>query len=224
MRHRAGFFVLCLVAAAGLLHASDARLVFTKTFAGSLPPYIEISVEKDGTTIYKEAPDDRNPITVQLVQADCDAMFALADKLDHFSRPLESSLKVAFMGKKTFRYEDGSSDGKSTAGGQPHEIEFNYSTDADAQALLDWFERIAETERDFIELERTVKYDKLGVQNALIQTEATRDQKRLIAPQQFLPLLDRVIKNESYLHMARERAAAFAEDIRGANQAAAPPR
>jgi len=209
-------FLLPLLGAAGLLHAGDARLVFTKTFAGSIPPYVEISVEKDGTTIYKEAPDDRNPITVQLIQADCDAMFALADKLDHFTRPLESPLKVAFMGKKTFRYDDGA--------GQPHEIEFNYSADADAQALLDWFERIAETERDFIELERTVKYDKLGVQNALIQAETTRDQKRLIAPQQFLPLLDRVIKNESYLHMARERAAAFADGIRGVSQTAAPAR
>ena len=43
------------------------------------------------------------------------------------------------------------------------------------QALLDWFERIAETERGFIELERAVKYDKLGVQNALLLLQTTRD-------------------------------------------------
>lgn len=187
-----------------LLAAADPRLVFTKSFPGSVPAYVEISAEKNGTVVYKEAPDDNNPITIQMVQADSEAMFGLADKLDHFSHPLESGLKVAFMGKKKFRYE----------GDTPHEIEFNYSADLDAQALLDWFERIAETERDYIELERTVKYDKLGVQNALILIQATRDQKRLIAPQQFLPLLDRVVKNESYLHMARERAAVFAQEIR----------
>jgi hypothetical protein len=207
-------FVAALLSAA-TLHASDARLVFTKTFPGSTPAYVEISVEKNGNVVYKEAPDDNNPISIQLTQPDSDAMFALADKLDRFTRPLESPLKVAFMGKKTFRYEDGSS-----AGSKPPEVQFNYSADLNAQALLDWFERIAESERAFIELERTVKYDKLGVQNALILVEATRDQKRLIAPQQFLPLLDRVAKNESYLHMARERAAAFAEEIRAVSQPA----
>jgi hypothetical protein len=198
--------ILTLVSAA-ILPAAETRLVFTKSFPGSVPEYVEISVEKSGKTVYKEAVDDTNPITLQLSPADRDTMFALADKLDHFARPLESNLKVAFMGKKTFRYE----------GDTPHEAQFNYSIDLDAQALLDWFERIAESERGFIELERSVKYDKLGVQNALILVEAARDQKRLIAPQQFLPLLDRVAKNESYMHMARDRAAAFADQIRMAS-------
>ncbi len=44
--------------------------------------------------------------------------------------------------------------------------------------------------------------------------EILRDQKRLVAPEQFLPLLDRVVKNESFLHMARDRAADLADWIR----------
>ena len=51
-----------------------------------------------------------------------------------------------------------------------------------------------------------MRFDKLGVQEAILRIEVVRDQKRLIAAQQFLPMLDRVVKNESYLHMARERA------------------
>jgi hypothetical protein len=212
---RAGRLAVLLPLLSGaILHAADLpgagpRLVFTKSFPGSVPAYVEISIEKNGTTVYKEATDDNNPITIQMTQADSDAMFALAEKLEHFAHPIEANLKVAFMGKKTFRWDDGS------AG---HQVEFNYSQDPNAQALLDWFERIAETERGYIELERTVKYDKLGVQNALLLLETTRDQKRLIAPEQFLPLLDRVVKNESYMHMARERAAVFANDIRAAGQ------
>ncbi len=206
---------LCIVALFAFLPAlspgAETRLIFTKSFPGSVPPYVEISLEKNGNVVYKEAPDDNNPIAIQLKKADADAMFALADKLDHFSRPLESGLKVAFMGKKKFRYDDGS----------PREVEFNYSADPDAQTLLDWFERIAETERGFIELERSVKYDKLGVQNALLLIETARDQKRLVAPQQFLPLLDRVVKNESYMHMARERASVFATEIRALAEPAA---
>ena len=216
MKQRLLFTVLALSLSSAVLQAADPRLVFIKTFPGSVPEYVEISLEKNGSIVYKEAPDDNNPIAIQVSPADADAMFALADKLDHFAHPIESGLKVAFMGKKTFRYEGGAADAK-----QPHEAQFNYSTDPNAAALLDWFERIAESERGFIELERTVKYDKLGVQNALILIEATRDQKRLIAPQQFLPLLDRVAKNESYLHMARERAAAFADEIRALNPPAA---
>lgn len=210
---RAWLFVCALLPA--LSQGAEPRLIFTKSFPGSVPAYIEISVEKNGTAIYKEAPDDNNPISIQLPPADCEVMFGLAEKLDWFTRPIEANLKVAFMGKKTFRYDDGKVDAK-----QPHEVQFNYSADVNAQTLLDWFERIAESERGFIELERTVKYDKLGVQNALILIEMTRDQKRLVAPQQFLPLLDRVVKNESYLHMARERAAAFADQIRSSAPAA----
>jgi hypothetical protein len=207
VKHLTSLFFL-----AAMLAAAEQRMVFTKSFPGSVPAYVEISVDKSGETVYKEAPDDNNPIRIQLLGPDRDAMFALADKLDHFSRPLESGLKVAFMGKKTFRFEDGNpKDAK--------EAQFNYSTDTDAQALLDWFERIAETERGFIELERAVKYDKLGVQNALISVQTTRDQKRLVFPEQFLPLLDRVAKNESYIHMARERAAAWADEIRAAGTA-----
>jgi len=190
-----------------VLAQAAPRLVFTKSFPGSTPAYVEISVEKDGSVVYKEAPDDNNPISIHLPQADADTMFSLADKLNHFADPLETNVKVAFMGKKTFRYED-------PAGTEKHHADFNYSADLNAQALLDWFERIAESERDFIELERTAKYDKLGVQNALLQIQTTLDQQRLVAPQQFLPLLDRIVKNESYMNMARQRAAIFAQQFR----------
>jgi hypothetical protein len=35
-----------------------------------------------------------------------------------------------------------------------------------------------------------------------------------VAAAQLLPVLDRIIKNESYIHMARERAASLADAIR----------
>ncbi len=134
-------------------------------------------------------------------------MFSLADKMDHFTHPLESRLKVANMGMKTFRYE---ADG--AAAGQ---VKFNYTEDADGKALADWFERIAETERGLIQLEKAVRFDKLGAQDAILKIEIIWNQKRLVGPEQFLPMLDRVAKNESFLHISRERAAALADSIRG---------
>jgi len=196
---------LLLLATCLPLAAGDARIVFSKSFPGSVPAYVEIRVEKTGAAEYREDPKDDRPLQFQLTEADAAAIFTLGDKLDHFSRPLESGLKVAFMGTKTFRYE---------GDGEPHEAQFNYSEDLEAKTLLDWFERIAETERALIGLETSVRFDKLGVQDAILRVETLRDQKRLVAERQFLPLLDRVVGNESYIHMARARAAALAESIR----------
>jgi hypothetical protein len=183
------------------------RLFFSKSFPGSAPAYVEIALERNGNAVYKEAADDDQPIKFQIGESDTNAIFGLADKLGHFNHPLESPLKVAFMGMKTLRFE---------AGPEKQEVKFNYSEDPDAQALLDWFERISESEQHMINLERTVKYDKLGVNEALLLLQISYERKRLVALQQFLPLLDRVVKNDSYMHMARERAAGLAEAIRAA--------
>lgn len=143
-----------MMPAAGTLLAGDAgRIVYTKSFPGSTPPWIEITLEKSGAAVYKEDPKDENPLTFDLSADEAGQIFALADKLDHFTHPLESRLKVANMGMKTFRYDDGQA---------PHEVKFNYSENIDARALNDWFEQIVDSERAFIDLERTVHYDKLG--------------------------------------------------------------
>jgi len=202
MRWALALMVVPLVAA-----ADPPRLFFSKTFPGSTPAYVEISIDRNGNAVYKEAADDDQPLKFQIAESDTDAIFGLADKLGHFNHPLESPLKVAFMGMKTFRFE---------AGAEKQEVKFNYSEDLDAAALLDWFERISETEQHVINLARVVKYDKLGVNEALLLVQISLEHKRLVAPQQLLPLLDRVVKNDSYMHMARERAAAVAEAIRTA--------
>ena len=195
--------MLFLLSAAVLL--AEPKLFYSKFFKGSTPEFVAITVERGGQATYQEAKDDDNPIKLQLAPADAQEIFGLAEKLDHFQRPVESGLKVANMGVKTFRFEDGN---------DRHEIQFNYSQDPTAQALLDWFERITETERHFINLDRTVHYDKLGVNDVLLQLQISYEHKRLVAAEQFLPLLDRVAKNESFIHIARERAAGLGESIR----------
>ena len=184
---------------------AEPRLFYSKFFKGSTPEFVAVTVERSGQTTYQEAQQDDNPIKVQLAPADAQEIFGLTERLDRFQRPIESGLKVANMGLKTFRFEDGN---------DKHEIQFNYSQDTTAQALLDWFERITESERHFIDLDRTVHYEKLGVNDVLLQLQITYEHKRLVAPEQFLPLLDRIAKNESFLHIARERAAGLTESIR----------
>jgi len=182
-----------------------AKIVFTKSFPGSAPAWYSISLDRTGAAEYREDPKDENPIKFQLNQSDAAQIFDLAGKLEYFKRKLESPAKVAKMGDKTLHYEKGGQSGETT---------FNYTEDPDGRTITDWFERISETERHLIQLQRVVKYDKLGVNDALLQLEITLDRKRLIAPEQFLPMLDRVAKNESFVHMARQRAASIATQIR----------
>lgn len=192
------------------LSAADLpRVFYSKSFPGSVPAFVAITLDKSGRADYKEAADDDNPLTFQLTEKETAQIFALAGKLGRFTRPLEANLKVANTGIKTFRYESGA---------EKNEVKFNYSLDPDARSLWEWFERITETEQHFFSLQRAAKYDKLGVNQALLLLEVSRDRGRLVAPQQFLPLLDRITKNESYLHMARTRAANLADSFRKATE------
>jgi hypothetical protein len=199
-------WVLMLCLAGSALAADVPSLFYSKSFPGSKPDYVEINLTKTGDVEYREAPGEENPIKFHLKDADTDEIFGLVEKTGWLKRPLESQAKVAFMGTKTFRYENGA---------EKSEVKFNFTQEPSAQALADWFERIAETAQRRIDLERVVKYDKLGVVDSLLQLQILMDRKRLLAPEQFLPLLDRVSNNESYMHTARARASEVSSIIRG---------
>jgi hypothetical protein len=188
-----------------LAEVGASRIFYSKQFPGSIPAYVSIELNQDGKGVYMEAPDDESPVQFKLSEQDAAAIFDLAEKLERFKKPLESNLKVANMGMKTFRYENGS---------EKNEVKFNYSLDENAKALADWFERVTESQMLHANLERTVRFDRLGVNKSLLQIEAAYDRNRLVTLDRFLPLLDRVAKNDSYLHMARERAATLADAFR----------
>jgi hypothetical protein len=197
--------LLALLFAAALGVAAGPGLFYSRSFPGSTPAYFQIVLDRGGNAEYREALDDDNPLNFRLGESEAGEVFGFAEKLEYFKRPIESSAKVAFTGTKIFRYENGAQKG---------EVKFTYTEDPSARALTDWFERMGETARDHIELERTAKYDKLGVVNALLQIETAMDRKRLVALDQYLPLLDRIVANESYMNVARERAARIAAAIR----------
>ncbi len=199
-------------AVAGMCFAADApRVSFTKVFPGSDPAYMAVTVDKDGSTTYREAKDE-DPETFKLEPEAASAIFSLADKLDHFKRPLESGLKVAKTGDKTFRWENGS---------ETSESKFNYSNDEDARTLQDWFERISESERAVMGLRRAIRFDRLGVNDAVLRVDMLWSQKRLVGRDQFVTLLDRVAKNQAFVNLARDRAARLANDMRAAGAKAA---
>jgi hypothetical protein len=184
---------------------AEGRIFYSKSFPGSNPAYVEMTLERNGKVVYKESAEDEQPVKFEMAAEDTEQIFALAQKLDHFSRQLESGLNVAKMGEKTFRWEDPP---------KKNEVKYNYSMDLDARAIQDWFEKMSETVQLYLYLERAVKFDKLGTNKVLLLIQAAMDRNRVVGGAQFLPLLDRVIKNDSYLNMARERAAGIAATIR----------
>jgi len=202
--------LLAFLLAAGLACAADLPAIFySKSFPGSAPAYVEITLDRKGHAEYREAPKEEDPLVCQLSETDARQIWTLAEKLNWFKTPLESGLPVAKMGEKTFRMEHSPEKG---------EVKFNYTQDENGRMLLEWFEKMTESAQYRIMLEKTVRFDKLGVNNAVLRLQAAMERNRLVAPEQFLPMLDRVVKNESYLHMARERAAALADLIRNGNK------
>lgn len=197
--------VLLLILGGLAFGADGPSLFYSKSFPGSKPAYVQINLSRTGDVEYREAPDEDNPVKFHLTEAETNEIFGLVEKADSFKRPLEAHLKVAFMGTKTLRLENGD---------VKNEVQFNYTLDPAGQALADWFERMAETAQRRIDLERTAKYDKLGVVDSLLQLQISMDKKRVLDPEQFLPLLDRLANNESYMHTARARAAEVAAAIR----------
>ena len=189
--------------------ADGSTLFYSKSFPGSKPPYVQITLARNGDVEYREDPKEDDPIKFRLQDSETQEIFGLVEKAGSLKRPLEAKAKVAFMGTKTFRYENG---------GEKNEVQFNYTQDLAGQSLADWFERISETAQRRIDLERAAKYDKLGVVDSLLQLQISMDRKRLVAAEQFLPLLDKLANNESYMHTARARAAEVAAAIRAPKQ------
>ncbi len=196
-----------LIVGAATALAAGPKIFYSKSFPGSEPAYVAIEVDRDGAGTYREAQDDDNPLRFQLDQTETEEIFALAARLGHFTRPLEANLKVANMGLKTFRFEDGT---------RTSEVRFNYSEDPDAKLLADWFERITETARHRIVLERSYRFDRLGVDKALLQLEASFERHRIAGARQLLPVLDKIAQNPAFFNRARERAARLSEVIRAA--------
>lgn len=200
-------FLACLLAIP--LFAAGPTITYTRSFPGSQPPYFSVSVNRAGALQYKESPKDDQPVTAQLPKSDTDELFALAAQIGDFKAPLESGLKVANTGKKTFRYQDGAVVSEAT---------FNYSTSPIAQQLQERFEDIAATEQAYIDLNRNVHYYKLGVDDSLAQIEALWLQHKLAAPLQFVPLLNRIATHESFMHIMRDRAARLKDEFTAASR------
>ncbi len=133
-------------------------------------------------------------------------IFELAANLKNFAiADLDIQKRIANLGQKTFRYERDS---------EVHETTFNYTLNASANMLMQIFEGLARQQGDLVLLERRVKYDRLGVNDALRQFESDMDHRLLPEPERLLAVLDQIGADSHFVDIARTRARALAERIR----------
>lgn len=185
--------------------SANDRLFFSKSFPKSVPAYFEVEVARTGKVLYRAAPGEEDPIEFQLGADETASVFESAEKLERFRIELNLNRKVAFTGDKVFRFEP--------ASGEKSEAKFVYTENTDALKLLEWFEKVGETERHLIELERVAQFDYLGVNKRLLQFQISLEKDRIVAPAQFLPILQKIADQKKILQLARSRAAGLAERI-----------
>ena len=190
--------------------AVPAKLTYSRTFKGSLPEYIAISVDAKGSGTYEGRKLDETqppgPRPFQLSTGTTERIFALAGQLrDFHGIELESHKKVANLGEKTFTYAEG---------GALNQVVFNYTENRTARELADVFEAIGTVEQHVAALEFEMKYDPLGLSQELLQVQIELKDKTLTDPQMLVPTLEKIAHGTRFLHLAQTRAQEIIDQVR----------
>jgi hypothetical protein len=188
---------------------SGAKLTFRRLFKGSTPELIEISVREDSDIAayeIRQLDEEAGSSPFQVSAGLRAKMFDLAAQLKRFQgQDLDVHRKIANLGEKSFRWESGA---------EVHETKFNYTLNPAAAQLLQIFEGLARQQEHVDLIQRRMRYDRLGINDALLQFESDLNRSLLPEPQRVLPMLDQIAGDSRFVDIARQRARTLAERIR----------
>lgn len=207
----AGMLLLVLLSVASALAGGPAdgpAIIYRKVFKSSYPEYVQIEVSQNGAATYdiRQLDEESEPVAFQINATLAQRIFDLASKLHNFQGvDLDIHRRIANLGEKTFQY---------TKGSEIHEVKFNYTLDESATQLLNIFEGLGRQESDLSNLQRVMRYDHLGVNDALVQIETDYNNKIFPEPERLLGALDQVSADDKFIDIARQRARALASRIR----------
>jgi hypothetical protein len=207
------FFGLVIVAggfpASIFPQAADvpAKLTYSRTFKGSTPEYLLITVDSKGLGTFEghKLDEAQSPRPLQLSAGTTERIFALAGQLHNFqSVDLESHKKVANLGQKSLTYQQGEG---------VKQVVFNYTENQMARELVDILEAVGAVEEHISDLEFGMKYDPLGLPQELLQIQIELNKKSLADPEMLLPTLEKITHGSRFLHLAQVRAQQIIERI-----------
>jgi hypothetical protein len=184
---------------------------YRRVFKSSVPEFIEIRIQENSaaaTYEIRQLDEDAGAAPFEIGPALRGKIFQLVSELHHFKGlDLDVHRKIANLGEKTFRWDTGA---------QANEVKFNYTLNSAATQLLQICEGLARQQELIELLQRRIKYDRLGVNDALLQFENDFSKSVLPEPERALPLLDQIAGDSRFVEIARQRSRALAERIRHA--------
>jgi hypothetical protein len=211
-RHQFRWLFLLLLALvpirASLAAPGAATITYRRVFKGSTPEFIEITIGEQGKCTFeiRQLEEEAGSEPFEVGAPVRQKIFELAAELQNFAvTDLDVQKKIAYLGQKTLRYERDA---------EVHEATFNYTLNTTANQLAQIFEGLARQQGDLVLLQRRVKYDRLGVNDALLQFESDMDHRLLPEPERLLTVLDQIAADSHFVEIARTRARALAERIR----------
>jgi hypothetical protein len=191
--------------------AGNAEIIYRKIFKTSYPEFVEIKINESGSGTYdiRQLDEEANPQPFEIGAPLAQRIFSLAAKLHHFQGvDLDVHRRLANLGEKTLQYENGA---------EKHETKFNYTLDDSASQMVNIFEGLARQTSDISDLVRTMRYDRLGVNDVLLQIESDLNNKLIPEPERLLPTLDQLAGDDKFIEIARQRARTLAGHIRSAH-------
>lgn len=183
-------------------------MTYRRVFKSSSPEYIEIKVFEEGPCSYdiRQLDEPPGPQPFDAGAPLRAKVFELAAQLNYFrDQQLDVRRRIANLGEKTFRYEKG---------GQASETSFNYTINAAASQLMNIFEGLARQQEHLTILQRRMRYDRLGVNEALLHFESDLNRRILPEPERLLAVLEQIANDSRFVDIARQRARSLAERIR----------
>ena len=189
--------------------ASGSVFTYRRIFKSSTPEFIELKISENSdkaTFEIRQLDEDPGASPFEISSVLRTKIFELVGQLGRFKGlDLDVHRKIANLGEKTFEWNSGT---------ESYEVKFNYTLNSSAMQLLQICEGLARQQELLELLQRRAKYDRLGVNDALMQFESDLNKGILPEPSRALPLLDQIAGDSRFVEIARQRARALAERLR----------
>lgn len=180
---------------------SETRFFWRKDNSrGLLESYgIELSSNGKGQFCFKRRNEDEIKLPVILKASAIETLKTLFQKANFLddSRNFVSPRKVADMGSKTVRLQ---------AGSRQREVVYNYTEDRSLQEITNFFENLSQQERSLFEMDLALKYDRLGIPKKLDELDKNLNANRIVAPERFAPILEKIYADQALMNLARKEA------------------
>ncbi len=187
------------VASAG--SSTPIRFTWKKSHSqGAIESYsLELNEKGLGKYQFKKRDQDQVELDFVLRPSAVEALLSLFVQADFLNeaKSFVSQRKVADMGVKTIGFENAS---------RKREVAFNYTEDKTLQEIVNFFENLCHQEKSLFEIDLALKYDRLAIPKKLDELQRNLSAKRIVTPERFASVLERIYQDESLMHIARTEA------------------